>query len=202
MLIQPKVSRDLLKQLLYGWSGSEEKLSGLLREHPELQPYYQVAIPMHNALAIVMTVLGYQLIIPADELNSPEDILDPKFRRFLLYFLTPDQGKSERPQLPDEVVRSIILKAEDCDEALDLFLTIFAGVEYPDYLTEESYWLMSAIEPQRRNFQFDDARLEQEASEMYFLWDVYILEKCKRALRVCLENGLNKQVILAAMKKP
>lgn len=201
MLGQPKVSIDLLKQLLYGWGGSEEKLSELLRNHPELQPYYQVAIPMHNALTIIMTVLGYQLIIPGDELNSIEDILDPKFRNFLLHFLTPDQGQSKRPELPDELMRSIILKAEDRDEALDLFLTIFAGLEYPDYLTEESYWLMSAIEPTVRNVELGDARLEQAAKEMLFIWDAYLLRKCNHALRLCLENGLNKQVVLAAMDK-
>jgi hypothetical protein len=199
MLNQPKVSRDLLKQLLYGWSGSEEKLSELLRAYPELQPYYQVAIPMHKALTIIMTVLSYQLIIPGDELDSIEDILDPKFRTFLLRFLTPDQGQSKRPQLPDELMRSIIMKAEDREEALDLFLTIFSGLEYPDYLTEESYWLMSEIEPKYRNFQFDDTRLEEEAREMDYIWNAFLLGRCKHALRLCLESGLNKQVVLSSM---
>ncbi|MCS6907097.1 MAG: hypothetical protein RML93_04330 [Anaerolineales bacterium] len=202
MLDQPKVSRDLLKQLLYGYE-TKEQLTEFMSKHPELQPYYDVATPMHKALMMILAALSYQLIIPEDELDSAEDILDPKFRKYLLYCLTPDQGLSKRPELPDELLKNIISKAENRSEALYLFLTILAGVEYPDYLTEESYWLVNELEAASigRDFHIDDARLEQELKEMLFIWNSFLLARCKHALRVCLTNGLTKQVVLEAISK-
>ncbi|MFZ5809281.1 MAG: hypothetical protein ACOY16_08360 [Chloroflexota bacterium] len=174
MISNPKISRELLKELLYGWH-SYEQLSKLLREHLELREYHRVAVSAIPAFDMIMNVIGQQ-IVDGEDIRSIEELSDSQWNNWILKWLLWDEKiLSNHPKIPDEVMRSILSKTEAPQEALDVFLNIHVGLEYPDYLTEESFWLVEAV----------DSGIHAKFHG-----------RCEYALRFCLENRIDKQFIL------
>ena len=179
MIPKPQVSKELLKKLLYGCE-TEEQLSDLLREYPKLDSYHHIATPMHQGLEMVMTVIGQQLIEVDYDITSIEEIIEMSTGKGMASLMIWDKERlANHPTMPDDVIRDIIVRVDDLEDALDVSLTIHAGLEFPDYLTEESYWMVSALDggPYAK-----------------------FLARCLHALEFCLVNDVNKQFILKVLE--
>jgi hypothetical protein len=144
----PRATRDLLRQLINSKTEEEEK--ELVSNHPEIESYYLISDSVLRALSGVMSIVAYQLW----EVESFDE-----FQEF-----------SE-----DKLFAEIMRKTDNPQLVVDAYLTIQSALKYPDYLTEESYWLVAAID-----------------SGIY----AKFYGQCEWALRFCLENGFNKTFVI------
>ncbi len=138
---------DLLRQLIN--SKTEEEKKELVSNHPEIEPYYLISDSVLHALSDIMNIVAYQLwlVESFDELQEFNE---------------------------DELFTALRKKTDDPQLVVDAYLTVKSALKYPDYLTEESYWLITAI--------------DKGIYAKFF-------GQCEWALKFCLENGFDKPFV-------
>ena len=172
----PGVSKELLSQLLF--AESEEQFQGLLAAHPELQRFDEIGLPMHQALQMLEMTEEF-----SDGTHEGERILMVSEVQPGISSVTTETSAGKRIanlyEIPPDTLSTLIL-VTPADLQIVIPKTLQVSLHYPEYLTEESYWLMAEI------ISYPKISLERKQRMI----------PLHKALGICLEYGLNQEWIL------
>jgi hypothetical protein len=171
---QPLISQELLHKLLF--VRSEQELTELLEEHPELQGYAGVALPMHKALSMLLIAES------SAESSKRKVIAVSEFQPRISAVISLDsEGNrvAELIEIPPHVLAQILLVAP-AEIQPYIPLTMQVSLHHPDYLTEESCMLMAVM----TNSPQIDIELKRKISVF------------QAALEICVKNGMNRERIM------
>jgi hypothetical protein len=175
MMEEPDVARELLGKLLF--VESEAELEKLLEIHPELHPYAEVALPMHEAINMLLMV---QQSNGADP-TGWKILSIQEYKPGISAILVEDQdGKRimELYEVPAEVLTEIVVDAPDETRAY-IAPTLQVGLHHPEYLTVQSYWMLDLL--------VKSGRMEPLAAQK--------VSRLQAALGACLERGYDGEWI-------
>jgi len=172
---EPNVSKDLLSRMLF--IESDNELTKLLTAHPELHPFAEVALPMHEAI---------NMLISVERSNQSEYATDTvlsiqEYKPGISAVLTEAaDGKRvmDLYEVPAEVLSKLIARSPKNIVAY-IAPTLQVGLHHPEYLTVECYWLL-------------DQLVSSERTEPATAQKLSLLQG---SLGICLERGYDSDWI-------
>jgi hypothetical protein len=171
----PGVPKELIGKLLY--AESEEQFQQLLAEHPELQRYEEVGLPMHEALQ--MLEINEQ--VSSDTHIAERVVMISEMQPGMASVVTEtSEGKriASLFEIPADTLSMMILVAP-ADLQMLIAQTLQVSLHHPEYLTEESYWFLDEM--------VSSPKTSPEGKQR--------LIRFQKALGLCLEYGLNQEWI-------
>lgn len=171
MVSKSKVPMSLLHQFLYDIK-SDEDLHRLLEQNPELEEFHLVVNPMHEALFMGLSGLSQQNSDPEGIEEIREDPTG------ISVVVTRDMSGTRVAnvfEVPATVLTNIALQASSAQAAMDAFVVLQIALHHPEFLTEQSYWMLQVI--------VEEEGKRGNANRPF-------LERIRQALELCLENRL------------
>ncbi|MFQ5342293.1 MAG: hypothetical protein ACE5F6_12175 [Anaerolineae bacterium] len=176
MVDSPNVPLSLLRDMLY--AGSEDNLNQIVAQHPELMEYHQFAFPLHEALGKLMIVTKSEAetacVEMVQEMSPGVSVVitwSPEGKRIANVYQAPADVLSRM------IVR-MLQEGHPSARVLDVCNTLQVALHHPDYLTEQSYWMLQVM---TRNEEKDRV--------------VKVLRRLHEAMEICLEEGLDSRWI-------
>jgi len=171
---QPLVSQELLHKLLF--AKSEQEITELLEDHHELQDYADVALPMHEALSMLLIAES------SAERSKRKVIAVGEFQPRISAVISLDsEGKQvmELIEIPPQVLAQVLLVAP-VEIQPYIPLTMQISLHHPDYLTDESCMLMAVM--------MTSSQISIELKRKISVFQA--------ALEICVKNGVNRARIM------
>lgn len=179
MISASKVSKVLLHQFLYDTESSDENLRQLLEQNPPLEEFHLVVIPMHQALFKMLAAMSQQVSGDVEQIEEIQELAPG------ISVASIRQVSGARAswvfEMPPSVLESIALRASSAQVAFDVFVVLQVALHHPEFLTEESYWMLKVI-------------VEEEGKRGNK--DKPLLERICQALEFCLNGGLDRGFIM------
>lgn len=177
---EPKVSKELLSKMLF--IESENDLTQLLAAHPELHPFAEVALPMHEAVNMLLSVeQSNQSEFAGNAILSIQE-----YKPGISAVLTEGvDGKRvmDLYEVPADVLSELVIEAPGEIRGY-IAPTLQVGLHHPEYLTVECYWLLDQL--------VKSERTEPGVAQK--------LARLQAAVGVCLEQGYDAEWIAGGLQ--